>query len=352
MAGTRIVILLMALSVMASHPYQAGAQRPSTRYIKFDGNVGPVRGVNLPWFNGACGHDFGHLPAHPDWAVAFDRKDMADTLDDIKAMNVNVVRIWVFESMEGLVFDRRTGLVTGIEPMLLDNFDTTRSLARERGIYLYLCLTNDVINTCAELKVRDMVRDADARRAWIEKVVKPFARHYKDDPAIFAVDVFNEPEYNVAGRRGNHGDKGYNWQEMRRFLGETVRAVHAVDPKRLVSCGSGWHAESNVKAGVYSGLGLDFYDYHQYDDDGSLVPAKDLHVGLPVLIGECGQGKRERDDETQRRAVEAFLRNARNQGYAGAVIWSYGSGDPHRLLRYDGGRNWRPAAEAVRDFRW
>lgn len=347
-----VFVAALGLALGSGAAPQKAARRSGPRYLKIDGEYRPIKGINLPWFNGACGHDFGHLPTHPDWGVSFNRSEMAATLDDIKSLNVNVVRIWVFESMEGVQFDKRTGLATGIEPLLLENFDITRDLARERGLYLYLTLATDVLHICGELGVKDMVRDAAARRAWTEKVVKPFAAHYKGDPTVFAIDVFNEPEFNVAGPRGNNGDKGYDWTEMRRFLKETVHAVHAADPKRLVSCGSGWHAETNVKDGVYGGLGLDFYDYHQYNDDGALPPARDLNLGLPVLIGECGQGKKERDDEAQRRAVEGFLRNAKDRGYAGAVVWSYGSGDQHRILRYDGGRNWRPAATALRGFRW
>jgi hypothetical protein len=107
--------------------------------LKIDGKYQPVRGMNLAWLNGCYGHDFGSSPAHRDWGTGFNAQALDAHFADIAKMNINVVRIFVFESLEGLEFDKN-GYVTGIEDNLLNNFSTALDLAEKNNLYLYLCL--------------------------------------------------------------------------------------------------------------------------------------------------------------------------------------------------------------------
>ncbi len=315
--------------------------------------------MNLAWLNGCYGHDFGHLPAHLDWGVDFNADDLDKYFADMTRMNVNVVRIFVFESLEGLQFDRN-GHVDSIDPDLTKNFDTTLQLARKHGLHLYLCLANDFLKTCRKDHVRDIIGDAEARRAYLEKAVRPFVARYLGDPVVFAFDIMNEPEQDIAGSNGNWTADGHTWSTMRSFIRDNATCIHGIDPNRLVSCGSGWHPRGeNIKAGRFSGLGLDFYDLHEYRDDGHLPSVSELGVNLPVLVGEFGPDNRDgkQDDDVQKKAVEGFLRNARDGGYAGAAYWDYSFPNaPIRsnlcIQRAGGSREWRPAAYVIRDFKW
>jgi hypothetical protein len=326
--------------------------------LRIDGVYRPVKGINLAWLNGQYGHDFGLSPVNPQWGVHFDKGDLARYFDDMARMDLSVVRIWVFEDLEGLRFDGE-GYIEGIDPRLLDNYEVALALAREKGLHLYLCLTNNVGKTCRQLGVRDIIADPTARGRYLDRAVKPFVARFKGDGGVFAFDIMNEPEGEVAGRTGNWKDDGYSWSVMRSFIRDNVRAIHGADPRRLVSCGSGWHSFENIKAGIYSGLELDFYDFHVYRNDGRLPPVRELGVDRPVLIGEFNQDnqKEVEDDALQRRAVEAFLRGARDGGYAGALFWDYGHPKAGgvaflRILRGRGSGEWRPAAAILRDFRW
>ncbi len=355
-SGSLLVIVVFSFVIPAAQP-RIGHAGETARLLKLGGKPTYVHGINLTWLNGACGHDFGELPAHPDWEVAFSRNDLACAFDNMAGMHLNAVRIWVFEDMEGVRFNDQ-GYAEGIEPRFIDNFSVALSLANDRGLHLYLTLSNNVMRTCRLLGVKDVVVDGDARRRYLDKVIKPFVTRFKGDTAIFAYDIMNEPEWEVAGRTGNWTAEGYSWAVIRNFIRDNARVIHGADPGRLVSCGSGWHSFENIKAGIYSGLGLDFYDFHEYRNDGYLPPVKDLGLDRPVLIGEFNQDnqKEVEDDELQRRAVEAFLRNARDGGYAGAFFWNYDHPNAPgvaflRILRGRGSGELRPAAAALRDFR-
>ncbi len=354
--GSIIAVVGLSTSGLAQSQSRS---RPRQHLLKIDGKYQAVRGINLAWLNGCYGHDFGHLPAHLGWGVSFSRNDLDDDFADMARMNLNVVRIWVFESLEGLQFDRN-GLVNGLDPDLTRNFDTALELARKHGLHLYLCLANDFLKSCRKVNAKDIVADEQARRAYLDKAVRPFVARYKGDSAVFAFDIMNEPEQDIAGPTGNWGRDGHTWTTMRLFIRENATLIHEVDAERLVSCGSGWHPSGeNIKAGRYSGLGLDFYDLHEYRNDGQLPPVRELGVDLPVVVGEFNQNnqKEVEDDELQRRAVESFLRHARDGGYAGAIYWDYGYSKAEgiaflRILRGRGSAAWRPAAAILRDFNW
>jgi Cellulase (glycosyl hydrolase family 5) len=273
-------------------------------------------------------------------------------------MNINVVRIWVFENLEGLQFDQE-GYVNGLDPVLVRNFDTTLVLAKKHGLHLYLCLAEAFLKTCRNDKVKDIIGDRKALRAYLDNAVRPFVTCFKGDSAVFAFDIMNEPEQDIAGPNGNYSNDGHTWTTMRSFIRANATLIHSVDPKRLVSCGSGWHGGGgNIKAGRYSGLGLDFYDLHEYRNDGYLPSVQDLGVSLPVLVGEFGPDYKAKDEEVQTRAVENFLLNARNGGYAGTAYWDYQypavDVGAHYLtiLKGNGSAAWSPAAYTLRDFRW
>jgi hypothetical protein len=81
------------------------------------------------------------------------------------------------------------------------------------------------------------------------------------------------------------------------------------------------------------GLGLDFYDFHDYEDVpqnanswyGVPFPtAASLNLGKPVLIGECGQATKTRSTDIQETCVTDYLNLAKANNLAGALIWAYG----------------------------
>jgi aryl-phospho-beta-D-glucosidase BglC (GH1 family) len=349
----RTLIILLVLLLVSSPLYaqsrgkKAQRRASSTRLLKIDGKYDYVRGMNLAWLNGCYGHDFGHLPAHPDWGVSFNAADLDKYFADMVRMNINVVRIFVFEALEGLQFDQK-GYVKGLDPELVQNFATAVELAKKHGLHLYLCLGIDFHDVCKANQVPDIVCNAKARQAYVNNAIKPFVRRFKGDKGIFAFDVYNEPHYDL---------KDGNWIIMRNFLAANVTGIHAVDSTRLVSVGAGIDA---IRDGYLSQLGLNFYDVHKYGDNGVLPPVAALNVSLPVIVGEFGPNDAPRppDEDRQAKAVENFLCNARDGGYAGACHWSYEYPDVDPVAHYltilkgNGSGEWRTAAYRMRDFQW
>lgn len=351
MRRTLVVLILLLVSTnplyAQSKSKNKKVHRLPVRLLKIDGKYQHVRGMNLAWLNNAYGCDFGHSPEHPDYGIGFNATDLDKYFADMARMNVNVVGILVFESLEGLQFDQK-GYVKGLDPAMLPNYDTALALAKKHGLHLYLRFGHDYHPTCRRLKLADIFCNLKARQAYIENAVKPFVRRYKGDSRVFAFEIYNEVQYYM---------EDCTWPVMRSFLRDNATVIHKIDPKRLVSASTG---VNELKAGYVSGLGLDFYDIHSYRNDGFIPPVSELSVGLPVLLGEFGSDQEppHPDDDRQLKAVETYLRNARDGGYAGASYWSYEYPNVDDKIHYltilkgNGSAEWRTAAYRLRDFQW
>ena len=341
---------------------QSHAQHDSgdSHLLPVGGKRQPVHGMNLAWLNGQYDHDFGFNALHPDWGCGFSERDLDRYFADMARMRVNVCRIWVFESLEGLLFDDN-GFVKGLDPTLVKNFDTTVGLARKHKIHLYLALANHFGPSCDKGGFKNIISNRSATKRYVDNAVVPFVKRFKGDDTIFAIDIMNEPEGEIAGRHGNWKKEGNTMETMGRFLDASVTGIRRADRNRLVSCGSGWHSYENIQAGRYKPLNLDFYDFHEYNDTGHLPPISELKVDKPVLVGECNQDnqREEIDDEVQLRAIKGFLENAKKHRYAGIVVWYYDFPNQRAadsrflsILKTGGSAEWRPAAKFFSEFIW
>lgn len=299
-----------------------------------------VHGINLGWFEGQYDHDIGINPLHPEWGTWYDPVKVQAYLEDIRDMNVNVVRIWLHENKEGLTLDG-AGNVTGLDPTFVTNLDDLVARAGALGLTLYMTLNGGD---------PDWVSDAGKQTSYLDNAVKPMASRYQGSNTIFAYDVMNEIESVVGGPDGNYG-AGATWGQARDYITAAAAAIRSVDPGRLITCSSGWHGCSNLQKGYFSGLGLDFYDCHVYDDAGSIPDASALGVDKPVILGEHGHTGKSKGDALQNESAIFFLYNTSAGGWAGHAIWQYdhpGSTDTHRMLNSDG--SWRQVGFTMRDF--
>lgn len=322
--------------------------------LKIDGRHIYIHGANLAWLDGGYGHDIGINPLHPNWKCKYDSEHLATYLADMKRMHLNVVRVWLLEDLQGLVFDE-DGLVSGLDPTFERNFEDMLHVAEEQQMALYLCLANNFMKTCQHLSVRDIAGDPAGRNAYLKNAVRPLTKRCKGKPCIFAFDIMNEPEQDIAGPTGNYTSKGISWEIMRRFIQANANAIHGADKTRLVTCSSGWCGTKNVAQGKFNGLGLDFYDFHVYSDNGTLPPVSTLNVDKPVIVGEYGQNRKEVDYDLQANVARTLLRSAVQGGYAGTLIWRYDFPNVkkpyiHDLLIGQGSGEWRPVCHVLQSF--
>jgi hypothetical protein len=142
---------------------------------------------------------------------------------------------------------------------------------------------------------------------------------------------------------------GCTWKQMRVFIKECAKAFHDAVPGIKVTCTSGWHEYKNVKAGRFSGLDLDFYDWHSYKNDPNLPHASELKLDKPVIIGECGPKTKKPDANysLQGKNWQKYVNQA-SKGYAGLLTWSYGNqGAESNYIMVNADHSWRSGAKFI-----
>ncbi|MBI3039478.1 hypothetical protein HYY75_10630 [bacterium] len=312
-----------------------------------------IFGTNLAWFDGDYGHDLG--VAHKGWNPSFTEEKCRKYFSDIARMGCRVVRVWAFEAQEGLLFDKNDKMVTGLSPKFLENCDSLMAIALENKLSIYWSLLNHLIAEDENGKHLNILSDKSVRQSYIKNALIPFVKRYSTSPAFFAIDLMNEVD-GAVGKfsilTGSHKWRGVSWDTMRTFLKDCTSAIHGGVPGVKVTATSGWNDYENVKRGKFLGLGLDFFDWHSYNDAGRIPHVKDLNIGnTPCLLGEYGPAKKERDDALQGKNWDNYLNAAYSKGYAGVLSWSYGTpGEDSNFSLTNKDGSWRPGAKVMAKF--
>ncbi|NLI78492.1 MAG: hypothetical protein GX442_18890 [Candidatus Riflebacteria bacterium] len=351
-------LLLAVLILVAATAAPAGAAGPIERLDRWF-----VFGTNLAWFNGNYGADIGVNHAEGGWNPVFTPELCEKVFANLEKMGCPVVRVWAFERQEGLTFtpDLTTDPkypyheVTGLDPVFLANARILMDTAARHHVMVYWSLLNHLIREEQGGRHMRIITDPKVRASYLNNAAVPFLKEFASHPAFFAVDIINEADGAVGGTDALTGGKdprlGCSWKQMRVFIKACADAFHAAVPGLKVTCTSGWNEERNLKAGRFSGLGLDFYDWHSYRDAPVLPHARDLGLDKPVIIGECGP-KTETPDAgfaLQEKNWRAYLREAR-KGYAGLLTWSYGNpGADNNFVMVGKDHAWRAGARFIHE---
>ena len=133
----------------------------------------------------------------------------------------------------------------------------------------------------------------DAMRNILKSIVKnpehfsnmvlfPIIEGIKDQPALYAIDLINEPEWMMEGPDAIVTDA-----DMVNFIDKCTAAIRRLSPYKLnVTIGC-----ANIEtAKRYSALSIDFADVHIYKTIGEEIEAyiSDDYNNKQCLIGECG----------------------------------------------------------------
>jgi hypothetical protein len=321
----------------ASGPNTCGA---GSRYISVNGSCSYIKGANLAWLDGNYSDYLGIDPHEASWGLHYNSASMNAHFADMHNMGIKVVRIWLFQDDQGCNLDSN-GYVTSVTSTFWTNLDNTVQLAKNNGIALYLTLNNGRA---------DFQENSAMLNAFINNALIPLVNRYKGNSGVWAIDAMNEIDGTVAGNTGNYTTTGSTWAQAEAYMQTVAAAIHTADPTRLVSTSSGWHSWSNISN--FKGLGLDFYDFHVYADDGYVPAVSTLGVDKPVYMGESGQGTDAWNDTLQNTAENNFLYNTDNGDYAGLGIWDYdyaGANDIYQMLETNG--SWRPVCTTIKNFK-
>jgi hypothetical protein len=272
-------------------------------------------GLNKPCFGGQYDHDLGnnqfskwepYLPKNLDIVRSF--------FGEVKG--IDIVRIWLFEGMEGLIFDDSNEVVS-IERTFLESLRTILDWTAQNNIRAYLCLFDAWAAKHRPATVNAMGLIIHGTR-FINTLTRlcDFLSNYAD--TIFAIDLMNEPEglieYNIATR-----------DELASALNKWCNYLH--NHHRHFKCSVGWMRREN--ASKYSYLDVDFCDFHIYNKSGEIPYYDDNRFEKKrCIIGECGYPVV--DDSPRQIALrrdhgvwtaKKMIIEARNKSYHGILPW-------------------------------
>jgi len=274
-----------------------------------------VRGVNLPWIT--YGGDFGANAWRPQGGVNQPdrRAEVEAAFARLSAAGIRTVRWWLLcDGRAGIRFSP-TGRPDGLDDYVFRDIDAALALAghhRVRVIFVLLdfimCRRRRDVNGVAIGGRRQLLRRGSHREALFAHVLQPILKRYRSDPAIFAWDIFNEPEWVTLGLGSKNPAAAIRRHDMAEFLGEACDVVHreTVHPVTVGSAGTRWRH-------FYRALPLDFHEVHWYESLRSNpapdVPLSELGFVKPVVLGEFPESN------------QALADTARKAGYAGAFFW-------------------------------
>lgn len=335
-------------------------------------------GFNQAWL----GRDYGH-----HWGARYDRAEVEAVCARTAELRGTIVRMWLLESLnpDGVLWDgastpgpaptdRHRGRPTGYSARHLANLEHFLQTAAGHGVQVYLTLfTGNIYSSTAQAGYAhrkaewwNMLHDrygVDA--AWRQNVLRPIlevlVRHRR---AVYAIDLMNEGNALVERPSSPWLEDG--WTSYAAWVRRWHADVGAASDIPLgVSFGHHMAIDNFLDQRLPEDA-IDFYDVHAYNDTGEISQAGRVRArirelatrGIPVFLGEFGQGTERYRDALQAEVTEGFLRNAASMGFAAALAWRLqdirDTPDASWLSFVDGEVDdpttwtWRPAAEVFR----
>jgi hypothetical protein len=267
-----------------------------------------IKGCNLAWENGNYNTWLGLDPTEPSYGIGYNSGDLNSYMANMHSLGIKVLRVWINEGDMGDTING-SDYVTGVTATFNANFANMMQLAANNGIQLYITLNNGR---------EDWLENPAQAAAYLNNALLPLVNTYRGNNTIFAIDLMNEIDGAVQGSLGNYTSTGATWSQAQSYIKTFASAIHNADSSRKVSCSTGWHQWYNLSN--FKGLGLDFYDFHNYQDTPSFPSASSLGMDKPIYIGECGQSTQSWNDSIQSTCELDALNSAYSGGYAGVGI--------------------------------
>lgn len=284
------------------------------------------------------------------------RKYVDEVFDNASKMGVNVIRTWAFNdgSRQWNALQLSPG---SYKESVFVGLDRVVAEAKKRGMYLVLSLVNnwdhyggarqyvDWSPTATKKEHVEFFTDINARQYYKDHVRAVLEREntltgikYKDEPAILAWELINEPRVPL----DRSGDV------LNRWIEEMSAYVKSIDRNHLVTTGSeGFYAKADSHDWKFSGIeGGDFVRNHS-------VPAVDIasfhlwpsssrysmtladvdawikmhaddakQMDKPLVLFEYGEYRGYNGDTVERDRLYRLVRDkAKEYGLAGTNFW-------------------------------
>lgn len=294
-------------------------------------------GINLAWMD--FGNDLGN----------FNVPVFTKAVSGISAAGGNVVRWWIHVNGRNSP-QFKNGLVSGIAPKDIQNLKQALDIAYAHGVLVDLCLWSfDMLQPNAGeenySRNKDLISLKPNTEAYVENALIPMVKALKGHPGIYCWEICNEPEGMI---------DGFGWTPVKvemkyfqQFVNLVAGAIHRTDPQAKVSNGS-WNIKvitdvdgfTNYyrndrlieKGGDPEGY-LDFYMVHYYThfpltESPFHHPAAYWELDKPIVIAEFPAfGLKYKDHPEENMTSEQVYEYAIQNGYAGALSWTYTNHD-------------------------
>lgn len=208
-------------------------------------------------------------------------------------------------------------------PMAMQYFSILRNvldLAQDRGLKVILLCCNPNSGLQVETSF-NQASDITAVHVYTAYLLR-LAAELRDEPALLAYDLFNEPRSTYDGHPASGNTMQWTKSQVCGFTSEWYDAIHAQDPNHLVTLGG--QAPYDIEVWDPSAMKLDFYSAHFYPQfgpaqyTGSNVQTATHMVGkelywlgstcsMPYIVGETGFSA---EDDTENPPGETNLLDA------------------------------------------
>ena len=199
-------------------------------------------------------------------------------------------------------------------------------LAHDNGLYLVVSLLDELrkVPTPGWDKWPAPGTDEEAQdKAYLRAVVSP----WKDEPAILAWDVYNEPDY--------VSDHEWQWSEHRanrlNWLARMAAEIRRLDPNHLLTIGVALASSNTESAGGLDALGIvDFVSVHYYLRNYGGTSLETVLKGLkaqtrkPIVVEEAGYATYEDTgtEQDQAKFVGDVMSAVKRTNTSGALMWT------------------------------
>jgi hypothetical protein len=316
-------------------------------------------GYNEAWFgpnyiNYLASNPSFNLP-YPNGSKAFDPNFVDKVFAGIATGGAKIVRIWVFTALQGI--DVRQSAppnpqTYGLTPDLKPHLQIVFAKARKYGLKVYVTALNGGDMQVAKTPglrpyFQNLIsNNRGEREAFKTNALGPLVDlfnatavdengiKFQNRDVIYALDLINEIEAPLNSKyfpAPSSWAKARGWiQNLTAYVKSRPCGAGCVTGSWLpVTASAGWgSAVQEITFGLFSGLGLDFYDLHFYADNGqySGLTALCNRVSADrvlIILGEYGQKSHTISDYIQDVATYNFISTAKTHCFSAALAWKY-----------------------------
>ena len=248
--------------------------------------------------------------------------------------NAKIVRIFLFPAVQGIRIKTSASPQTqGLTGEFLGNLSTVFSWARNNHLKLYITALNANDANVAtpsnypalHTYYQNLFSNSVETNAYETLVLAPIlSLMSQNKDVIYGFDLIDEIEAAInAGYFSNY------WIGARAWIQNMTTYVTSKASWLPVTSTAGWgYAVQEVTLGLFSRLGLNYYDVHIYSDSGqysgqTVLCSKTKSDNLPIVLGEFGQKSTTLSDTIQNTATIYFLYGAKLSCFSSALAWKY-----------------------------